>query len=98
MTDATLIQRLNDEADLCENEGAEDVASLLWQAATRIQGLEQRLAAAEELLLYVAETAVELERHDDSYGSNIIVFRAALREDNFERVKAHNTVNSGGES
>lgn len=34
MTTATdLIQRLRDEGDLCKNDGAEDITSLLWEAA-----------------------------------------------------------------
>jgi hypothetical protein len=37
MPDATLIQRLNDEADLCRNEGAADIASLLDEARAAIE-------------------------------------------------------------
>lgn len=31
-----LIQRLNDEADMCSNEGASDIAHLLWEAAAAV--------------------------------------------------------------
>jgi hypothetical protein len=34
-----LISRLQDEADLCRNEGAEDIAELLDEAISEIQRL-----------------------------------------------------------
>lgn len=33
---ATLVERLNNEADLCKNDGADDIAALLWEAAAAI--------------------------------------------------------------
>ena len=39
-TEATLIDRLNDEADLCANEGADDIAKLLTEAAAELRRLE----------------------------------------------------------
>jgi hypothetical protein len=38
------IERLRTEADLCRNEGAEDIAKLLDQAAAELKELEQALA------------------------------------------------------
>lgn len=35
-----LIERLNDEADLCRNDGANDIADLLDEAIKRIAELE----------------------------------------------------------
>ena len=46
MTD-TLIQRLSDEADLCRNDGATDVAKLLDDAVYALVNQAARLAAAE---------------------------------------------------
>jgi hypothetical protein len=36
-----LVERLNDEADLCRNEGADDIAALLDEAVEELQGLDQ---------------------------------------------------------
>ena len=47
MTDTTdLIQRLSDEADLCRNDGATDIAGLLDEAQS---ALEQQAAQIEAL-------------------------------------------------
>ena len=42
-----LIERLRDEADLCRNEGADDVARLLDAAADALEALQSRLDDAE---------------------------------------------------
>lgn len=58
MTSATdLVQRLNDEADLCANEGASDIAHLLWEAAKALQTAQPAVVAPAEPLL--AEERVE---------------------------------------
>lgn len=44
MGEPSLIERLRDEADLCRNEGAEDIAKLLDEAAAEIK----RLASKEK--------------------------------------------------
>ncbi len=49
MTD-TLIQRLSDEADLCRNDGATDVAKLLDDAVYALVNQAARLAAAAEIV------------------------------------------------
>ena len=36
-----LVERLNDEADLCRNEGANDIAALLDEAVEELQALDQ---------------------------------------------------------
>lgn len=44
---ADIVERLLDEADLCQNEGAEDIATLLSEAAAEITRLRAQLAEAE---------------------------------------------------
>ena len=39
-----LTKRLNTEADQCANDGANDIATLLWEAAAVIEGLRTELA------------------------------------------------------
>jgi hypothetical protein len=39
-TEAALVQRLQDEADLCRNEGADDIARLLDEAVTALSQAE----------------------------------------------------------
>ena len=49
----TLIQRLQDEADLCRNEGADDIAALLDEAAEALKDsdwLRARLDSAHEIV------------------------------------------------
>ena len=41
-----IVERLLDEADLCQNEGAEDIATLLSEAAAEITRLRTELAEA----------------------------------------------------
>ena len=36
-----LVERLNDEADLCRNEGADDIAALLDEAVEELRALDQ---------------------------------------------------------
>ena len=57
MTD-TLIQRLSDEADLCRNDGATDVAKLLDDAVYALVNQAARLAAAEIVSAQPAAPAV----------------------------------------
>ena len=38
-----LVERLQDEADLCRNDGADDIAALLDEAVAEIRGLMQTL-------------------------------------------------------
>ena len=51
---AELVESLSDEADLCRNDGADDIANLLDEARTRIVQLEQTqnelLQALESLM------------------------------------------------
>lgn len=35
----SLVDRLKEEGDLCKNDGADDIASLLWEAAEAIRAL-----------------------------------------------------------
>jgi len=58
MTD-TLIQRLSDEADLCRNDGATDVAKLLDDAVYALVNQAARLAAAEIVSAQPAAPACE---------------------------------------
>lgn len=57
MTD-TLIQRLSDEADLCRNDGATDVAKLIDDAVYALVNQAARLAAAELVSAQPAAPAV----------------------------------------
>ena len=46
--DAELIEQLNDEADLCRNEGADDIAALLAQAVTQGTADNARIAELKQ--------------------------------------------------
>lgn len=45
---AELIQRLRDEADLCRNDGAEDIGALLDEAAEAIRELAGKTKEGQE--------------------------------------------------
>jgi hypothetical protein len=47
----SLVEQLNDEADLCRNEGADDVAALLSQSAAELARLKGLIADELEAAL-----------------------------------------------
>lgn len=49
-----LVERLQTEADLCRNEGAEDIAALLDEAVTGLQGIASDLQNCKELIWALA--------------------------------------------
>lgn len=54
----TLLDRLDDEADLCANEGADDISKLLIEAATEIRALvSERDALASRVRELEADAA-----------------------------------------
>jgi hypothetical protein len=71
--DKALVERLSDEADLCRNDGADDVASLLDDAADRIEAL----SAENERLIKAGDGDVGLIHWQ---GERIEQLEAALRE------------------
>lgn len=46
-TEETLIDRLNNEADLCRNDGADDIANLLGEAVAALEEAEKDRRDAE---------------------------------------------------
>lgn len=54
--DADIASRLQNEADLCRNDGADDIALLLDAARERITALEEAVKQADQLL----HTALDL--------------------------------------
>ncbi len=66
----SIVERLRDEADLCRNEGADDIAVLLDEAADTIE----ELAGAASALAY-AEAEYRLQ-HDTKGGGHIDTGRA----------------------
>lgn len=59
---ASLVERLRDEADLCRNDGADDIAELLDEAATTLEAL----AAERDALKAVAIQYRDDLRHPPS--------------------------------
>lgn len=49
-----LVERLQTEADLCRNEGAEDIAALLDEAVTGLQGMASDFQNCKELIWALA--------------------------------------------
>ena len=54
-----LVERLQTEADLCRNEGAEDIAALMDEAVNGLQGLAAEVQALRE----DAERRAQAARH-----------------------------------
>lgn len=50
-----LIERLDDEADLCANEGVDDIAELLSEAATELRALAVRVMELEGALCQISD-------------------------------------------
>ena len=55
-----LVGRLRDEADLCRNETAEDVARLLDEAADALEAMQSRL---DEAIVVIRRLRFEHESH-----------------------------------
>ncbi len=87
MTDTTdLIQRLSDEADLCRNDGATDIAGLLdeAQAALEQQAAQiEALRADAERLTTALNKIAERQNSDwpDRCQAMVNTARAALRQE-----------------
>lgn len=58
-----LVERLRDESDLCRNDGADDIALLLDEAATELERLQagyRRLLAATDVEMGDGDLAREV--------------------------------------
>lgn len=55
-----LINRLHDEADLCANEGSDDIARLLWETAAELKRLQTDAARLAWLETHPREATIRL--------------------------------------
>ena len=85
-----LIDRLDDEADLCKQEGAHEVADLLWEAAK-----EMKQQAAEIARLRTGDTCARM-CEGAAYRIEARQLRALLRE--CEDDVRYSWINSNGAS
>ena len=76
-TQKTLLERLEDEADLCANEGADDIAGLLSEAATELRALAGRVRELEWLDVRWGRVTKAAEH---AHGPDAIRFKFSLRK------------------
>lgn len=78
-----ILELLSDEADLCRNDGAEDIAILLHEAAAEIETLRAALLAERERCAKVAESIISADQYDtmdtDCYQDTADRIAAAIR-------------------
>jgi hypothetical protein len=60
MSQSEIERRLSHEADLCRNEGAEDIAALLDDATAAIAELREQQAASVVLVFHPDDPALKL--------------------------------------
>ena len=77
MTDTTtLIQRLSDEADLCRNDGATDIAKLLDDAVYALVNQRAAIVSANAAYTRVCATGILLESQRQQAYAQIAALRA----------------------
>jgi len=62
-----IVTRLNDEADQCKNDGADDIASLLWEASSHIAGLETDITERDATIAALRSEVEGLRKDAERY-------------------------------
>lgn len=83
----SLIDRLNAEADLCKNDGADDIASLLWEAAAALAHPPEGQSLSDEQILALWSPPLDGAVQRPILGKNkILAFARALLSSTAPRV------------